>query len=162
MDPPTLINANTTYPLDSTDPLFYLCWRRQSCKWCLQGDVPCSWCAISSTCVPNRSHLPILAPLGSSQICPLGSKERWELRAAPFGCNVSTTTFLATVVGVLGTLVAVALGCFVVWVWPRAKVWWKRDGKISGRYYVDWVSGGFWRRGGGDEEDLERRPLLGG
>ncbi|PLB43764.1 hypothetical protein P170DRAFT_480723 [Aspergillus steynii IBT 23096] len=106
-------SPNASFGIDASDPLFYVCWRRQSCRWCLEGDAACSWCAVTSTCVPNSAHLPILAPLGSSQICPLGSKERWELRALPFGCNVSTITFLTAVGSVLSTLAAIALGMLV-------------------------------------------------
>ncbi|PYH39858.1 uncharacterized protein BO87DRAFT_372002 [Aspergillus neoniger CBS 115656] len=43
-----------------TDPLFYLCWRRQSCNTCLKGDVPCSWCAVVSPSLsssPKLNHL---------------------------------------------------------------------------------------------------------
>lgn len=102
---------------DTSDPLFHVCWRRQSCSSCLAGDVACSWCAISSVCVPNPAHLPILAPMRNAQICPLASTERWELRALPFGCNVSTLTFvsvLGTVIGIIVLGVIVALGLWIV------------------------------------------------
>ncbi|KOS45116.1 hypothetical protein ACN38_g3968 [Penicillium nordicum] len=33
---------------DPSDPLFHVCWGRQSCSSCLTGDVACSWCAIVS------------------------------------------------------------------------------------------------------------------
>ncbi|KAJ5091763.1 hypothetical protein NUU61_006633 [Penicillium alfredii] len=109
-------------PLNNLDdPLFYACWRRQSCSECLAGDVPCSWCAISSTCVPNQARLPILAPLQSTKICPLGPKERWELRALPFGCHASTMTVLAVGVAVLSTLALGALGFAIVWFVQRAR-----------------------------------------
>jgi len=39
---------------DTSDPLFHVCWRRQSCSSCLAGDVACSWCAIVCT---TRFHL---------------------------------------------------------------------------------------------------------
>ncbi|RAL10402.1 uncharacterized protein BO97DRAFT_372507, partial [Aspergillus homomorphus CBS 101889] len=109
------MDLNSTHPLDTDDHLFYLCWRRQSCDYCLQGDLPCGWCAVSSTCVPNPSRFPILAPFGSSGICPLGPKERWELRALPFGCQVSTITFLTAVGAVVGTVAAFGLGVVLVW-----------------------------------------------
>jgi hypothetical protein len=41
--------GNSSLPfnsLDTSDPLFHLCWQRQSCSTCLAGDDPCSWCAI--------------------------------------------------------------------------------------------------------------------
>ncbi|GFN19017.1 metallopeptidase Mip1 [Aspergillus tubingensis] len=174
------ITNTSSFTSTSTDPLFYLCWRRQSCNTCLKGDVPCSWCAVSSTCVPNPSLLPILSPLHSSQICPLGSKERWELRAIPFGCHVSTTTFLTGVVGVLGTLAVLGLIALGVWVGRgvRRRGGWKglpvvfgngnwvgvvfsRWGGRRGRDGEDEEGAGGGRRAGDGGED-ERRPLLGG
>ncbi|KAJ5682200.1 hypothetical protein N7462_005365, partial [Penicillium macrosclerotiorum] len=107
------------------DLLFHVCWRRQSCSQCLAGDVACSWCAISATCVPNPARLPILAPLGSAQICPLGPKERWELRALPFGCNASTLTVLSIAVAILGTLAAIAVGSGVVYIAQGVRCRWK-------------------------------------
>ncbi|RAK86053.1 hypothetical protein BO79DRAFT_271848 [Aspergillus costaricaensis CBS 115574] len=178
------ITNTSSFTSTSTDPLFYLCWRRQSCNTCLKGDVPCSWCAVSSTCVPNPSLLPILSPLHSSQICPLGSKERWELRAIPFGCHVSTTTFLTGVVGVLGTLAVLGLIALGVLVGRgvRRRGGWKglpvvfgngigggnwggvvfsRWGGRTGRDGEDEEGAGRGRRAGDGGED-ERRPLLGG
>jgi hypothetical protein len=42
-------SSESLYPsldtLDTNDPLFHACWRRQSCSYCLAGDVACSWCA---------------------------------------------------------------------------------------------------------------------
>ncbi|KAJ5364948.1 uncharacterized protein N7496_010661 [Penicillium cataractarum] len=64
----------------------------------------------SSACVPNSARLPILAPIGSSHICPLGFEERWELRTLPFGCNASSLTVISVVVSILGTLAAIATG----------------------------------------------------
>ncbi|RAK72938.1 uncharacterized protein BO72DRAFT_452166 [Aspergillus fijiensis CBS 313.89] len=139
------------HPLDIPDDhLFYLCWRRQSCDYCLQGDLPCGWCAISSACVPNPAKVPILAPFGSSEICPLGAKERWELRALPFGCHVSTITFLAGVGGVLGTLAAFGLVVFLAWAGKRVVGWLKErkacglgGGEAGGEDQgADWGSGG--------------------
>ncbi|KAE8145337.1 hypothetical protein BDV25DRAFT_133871 [Aspergillus avenaceus] len=165
-----LVPANMSFPLEANDPLFYLCWRRQSCGWCLQGDAPCSWCAVTSTCVPNPSRFPILAPLHSSKICPLGSKERWELRAVPFGCNVSTFSFLTAIVAVLGTLVAIALGYHLVRVGRRMRQS-LGHGKLGwGR--LDWgrMRRGFFRHRAPEdvegnhvrETGTERTPLLGG
>ncbi|OOO09199.1 GOLD domain protein [Aspergillus oryzae] len=122
----------------------------------------------TSTCVPNPARFPILAPLGSSNICPLGSKERWELRAMPFGCNVSTFTFLTAVVSVLGTLATVALGYFVLWATKRPRQSWAQ-GKLGGGYtdWSAWEGRGVLRRRGvrtvGDVEgNSERTPLLDG
>ncbi|PGH01344.1 hypothetical protein GX51_05275 [Blastomyces parvus] len=99
---------------DDEDPLLYFCWQQQSCGSCLEASVACSWCPGSTTCVPNRAPFPLLAPLTTPAICPLAARERWELRAAPLGCNVSTLTFLTGVVSVLGTLVLVFVGWAVV------------------------------------------------
>jgi hypothetical protein len=41
--------ATGSYSNDSLafdDSLFYVCWRRQSCSSCLEGDIRCSWCPI--------------------------------------------------------------------------------------------------------------------
>ncbi|KAJ5331251.1 hypothetical protein N7476_001034, partial [Penicillium atrosanguineum] len=136
--------------LETSDPLFNICWSRQSCSSCLAGDVACSWCAIvcnaihtsqsahllvefwwnlalfpSSTCVPNTARLPILAPLRSTHICPLGAKERWELRALPFGCSVSTTTFLSTAVAALSTVALIGVVYLVIGIVQRARSRWK-------------------------------------
>ncbi|KAJ5314086.1 uncharacterized protein N7443_000970, partial [Penicillium atrosanguineum] len=183
--------------LETSDPLFNICWSRQSCSSCLAGDVACSWCAIvcnaihtsqsahllvefwwnlalfpvsstfflfralhspltlfripdplhsngvsilplptsrdrhiialmpSSTCVPNTARLPILAPLRSTHICPLGAKERWELRALPFGCSVSTTTLLSTAVAALSTVALIGVVYLVIGIVQRARSRWK-------------------------------------
>lgn len=66
--------------------------------------------------MPNEARVPILAPLGSKEICPLGSKERWELRALPFGCYVSTFTVLSVLGTVLGMLLSVVLWHFTMWL----------------------------------------------
>ncbi|KAJ5902200.1 hypothetical protein N7495_002728 [Penicillium taxi] len=128
MDATRNYSNNPLHPLDSGDPMFKICWGRQSCSHCLSGDVGCSWCAIvsSSTCVPNPSRLSILSPLRSSQICPLGAKERWELRASPTGCNVSTLTVLACVGAVLGTLAIIILVFAAVWIVRVLRQRWKR------------------------------------
>lgn len=75
--------------------------------------------------MPNPARLPIFSPIRSSHLCPLGSKERWELRAAPFGCNVSTLTVLAVLVAVLSSLALVGLVYLVVWVVQRLRSRWK-------------------------------------
>ncbi|KAJ6143277.1 hypothetical protein N7471_002730 [Penicillium samsonianum] len=164
---------------DPSDPVFHACWGRQSCSSCLTGDIACSWCAISSTCVPNPSLVPIFAPFGSENICPLGSKERWELRATPFGCHASTLTVLSVIVSVLGTLALGIVGVGLVWLvrWTRWR--WKEveyeqpdeEGQGSSR----WRSWGLglasfvglfpqWSRTEGQSEvegeEAETRPLL--
>ncbi|KAL5356899.1 hypothetical protein BJX96DRAFT_133747 [Aspergillus floccosus] len=172
------VESNATFPLDTDDPLFYICWRRQTCGWCLEGDAPCSWCPVSSTCVPNRASLAILSPLGSSQICPLGSKERWELRTTTLGCNVSTFTFLTASASVAATLATIGLGYLALWAWERVMAWWREE-KHPGGSYASWISRmrprslqhsamqttpGDMERNGREIEDeindAERRPLL--
>ncbi|KAJ5332581.1 uncharacterized protein N7506_006364 [Penicillium brevicompactum] len=166
--------ANISLPpnsLDTTDPLFYLCWRRQSCSSCLSGTEPCSWCAISSTCVPNTARVPIFAPIGAEGICPLGSKERWELRTQPFGCHASTLTVLSVLVAVLGTVALGGIGVLLVWFVRRVRRRWK-EMEYEGLGPSKWRGLGFlaalfpsWGRRRqieeeDGEEDAETRPLL--
>ncbi|KAJ5838113.1 uncharacterized protein N7525_003301 [Penicillium rubens] len=110
---------------DPSDPLFHVCWGRQSCSSCLTGDVACSWCAISSTCVPNPSRVPIFAPFGSENICPLGAKEKWELRALPFGCHASTLTVVSVMGAVLAILALGVVGVGLVWLVRRTRWRWR-------------------------------------
>ncbi|KAJ5975452.1 hypothetical protein N7481_009159, partial [Penicillium waksmanii] len=125
--------------LDTNDPLFHVCWRRQSCSYCLAGDVACSWCATSSACVPNAARLPILAPIRNAQICPLGSKERWELRTMPFGCNVSTLTFLSVVGTVVGLVGLVGMGVVGFCLVRSVRRRWKESDyeRLDGRGFLD-------------------------
>lgn len=121
---------------ESSDDLLYKCWGHQDCWDCLSIG-PCSWCPVSSTCVPNVTPMQILAPILNSDICPLWS-ERWELRARPFGCHVSTITFLTFLGSIYGTLLAMGLvilimkcmgngesnrGWFEVWGRYPRKLW---------------------------------------
>ncbi|KAJ5938105.1 hypothetical protein N7454_004447 [Penicillium verhagenii] len=106
---------------DGNDSLFHLCWARQSCSDCLTNTDSCSWCAISSTCVPNPGRAPILAPIGSDQICPLGSKERWDLRARPLGCNVNTVTVLSVIVSIAGTIALIGIVVLIIWLVRRVR-----------------------------------------
>ncbi|KAI5285515.1 hypothetical protein KEM52_002401 [Ascosphaera acerosa] len=103
--PAAAADANTI----SSDLLLF-CWAHVSCETCLDASPDCSWCATSATCIPNHSSFPLLEPLLKPDICPLGARERWELRAQPLGCPVSTMTLLASVSAALST---VALGVFV-------------------------------------------------
>lgn len=75
--------------------------------------------------MPNSARVPILAPIGSANICPLGSKERWELRALPFGCNASTLTVLSVIVSVLGTVAAIGAGFGMVYLAKGIQRRWK-------------------------------------
>ncbi|TVY30381.1 hypothetical protein LHYA1_G000463 [Lachnellula hyalina] len=100
----------------------------------------------SSTCVPNTSKIPILAPIHNPDICPLWS-ERWELRTRPLGCHVSTITFLTCIISVLATFLAVGaavVGFKVGWRiqanWKtRSEGWWK----VWSLYRPGWWRG--WR-----------------
>jgi hypothetical protein len=73
----------------------------------------------SSTCLPLPDDrlsraFPLLSPIRYSSICALGS-ERFELRTIGLGCQVSTITFLTSVVTIFSTLfgVLVLRGLFV-------------------------------------------------
>jgi hypothetical protein len=116
--------SNTTSHDD--DDILIHCWLHLTCDTCLSSTYPCSWCAVSSTCVPN-TLLPepwaILSPLKSESICPLAWRERWELRGKLFGCRCSTFTVMSVVVAVLGTLVGLGL----IWSMVRLIGWTKRQ-----------------------------------
>jgi hypothetical protein len=110
----------TTTELD----LFFHCFRLPHCPACLaaKNPYPCSWCETSGTCVPNTVFsvpFGILASIKSDDICPLGWRERWEMRAKPFSCRCSSMTFLSVVVAVVTTLV----GVLVIWVGVRLGIW---------------------------------------
>lgn len=75
--------------------------------------------------MPNPARLPILTPIGSANICPLSSKERWELRALPFGCKASTLTVLSVIVSILGTLAAIVMGFGMVYLARSVRRRWK-------------------------------------
>ncbi|KUJ22763.1 uncharacterized protein LY89DRAFT_310089 [Mollisia scopiformis] len=166
--------ANQT---DTYDDMLRICWGKQECWSCLgtkseEGDVGCSWCPSSQTCIPNPTHPPFFAPFVNSDICPLWY-ERWELRTTPLGCHVSTITVMAVVVAVLSTMLVLgAVGGVVVCVrkWnadEESRGWWKvwrwrvelRDVEPRrGRSRVR-TNGGVVQ---GEEEEGERRPLLDG
>lgn len=69
----------------------------------------------SQTCVPlpttstNPFSKTILAPMSYPSICPFPWQERWELRTKPFGCNCSTTTFIAALITCVSTLVSLLI-----------------------------------------------------
>ncbi|OKL60041.1 hypothetical protein UA08_04565 [Talaromyces atroroseus] len=84
------VPSNSSFGQDDDPVKLFLCW--------------------SSTCVPNPStKYPLLAPIDHPDICPLGSKERWELRARGLGCNVSTRNFLSVIVAVASSLALIGL-----------------------------------------------------
>ncbi|KAH8815228.1 hypothetical protein F5884DRAFT_169575 [Xylogone sp. PMI_703] len=141
------------------DDLLLRCWAHQDCSSC-QAEGPCSWCPTSSTCIPNTSAIHILAPISNAGICPLQS-ERWELRARPLGCHVSTITLLTCIVSVLATLTLMGLmvisirSVHIIRTWPKG--WWK----VWKHYDREW-----WKRwktrllASKPTTEPERRPLL--
>jgi hypothetical protein len=169
---PEALNLTTFSTKNRNDPdLFLQCWRLTNCDDCLGSKHPCSWCAVSQTCVPNAHPFPIVAPIHNESICPLSWRERWEMRAKPFSCRCSTMTFMSVVVAVLSTLVGVLLiwmfwklGAWTVRKWrKRQPGWWRVDGKNCTRRII--ICG----RGIKDVDQTsvsptateeERRPLL--
>ncbi|KAF2191823.1 hypothetical protein K469DRAFT_556602 [Zopfia rhizophila CBS 207.26] len=85
-----------------------LCWGYQDCGDCHRSEGFCGWCAISSTCLPlpldplSRAF-PLLSPVSHKGICALGP-ERFELRTGGLGCQVSTITFLTSVITIFCTI----------------------------------------------------------
>lgn len=138
--------------------------------------------------MPNSARIPILAPIHATQICPLGLKERWELRALPFGCNVSTLTFLSIVVAVVGMVALIGIGLVVFWFVRSVRRRWKEsdyerldDGQSAWWRFIDFpvlgsLAGLFFGQSDGqgqistqnageegqDQNDRETRPLLEG
>ncbi|KAK0509745.1 hypothetical protein JMJ35_008139 [Cladonia borealis] len=162
-------NISAAPPNPDRDPDLLLphCWRLQDCTGCLEARYHCSWCPISSICVPNPATWPLLTPISNPDICPLHA-ERWELRGNEFGCAVSTVTFLSVIVSIASTFALIAL----VWALGRAWTWsrmrwrgWiaiaKKQIKEAGRWVVAWKSWSFksplsrWRmkQKTGDERD---------
>ena len=122
--------------------------------------------------MPNLAGVPILAPITSDSICPLGPKERWELRCRPLGCAVSTTTLLTCVVSVVSTLAVLVLGWLLVKIGKSAANR-SAEGGMSGLLPFELpIDTGSWGLGSGrlpftqsqnweeESEEDERRPLL--
>ena len=163
-----LLNITTIDLPDDLD-LLYHCWRLINCESCLATDYPCSWCSTSSTCVPNTVYdfpFQILAPIKNESICPLGWRERWELRAKPFSCRCSTMTLMSVVVAVLSTLAVVfllqILSMVLRWTirrWrKRQPGWWKvHEWRPS---VPRWRSSSRQVEPGEGQRDEERQPLL--
>ncbi|OAG04869.1 uncharacterized protein CC84DRAFT_808176 [Paraphaeosphaeria sporulosa] len=88
-----------------------LCWGYNDCGDCHRSKGHCGWCAISNTCLPlpmdplSRAF-PLLSPIRYKFICATGP-ERFELRTSGLGCQVSTITFLTSVVTIFCTLFGV-------------------------------------------------------
>ncbi|KAE8549442.1 hypothetical protein EYB25_007963 [Talaromyces marneffei] len=124
---PSSISPNISSLGQDDDPVkLFRCWIRQSCDDCIsmRDDLDCSWCPFSSTCVPNPTDkYPLLAPIDYPDICPLGAKERWELRARGLGCNVSTRNFLSVVVAVVSSFMLVGLMALIFHVLSKMIGW---------------------------------------
>ncbi|KAF7906068.1 hypothetical protein EAF00_000347 [Botryotinia globosa] len=154
-----MMDTNTSSKFDenqTSDDLLNRCWGHQDCWDCLSVG-PCSWCAVSSTCVPNTSPMKILAPIFSSNICPLWS-ERWELRAKPLGCHVSTITFLTFLGSIYGTLLALGIILLIMKCLGTGETnqrWWKISRQYPRRFWKKEDSGVVEAN-----DSPESRPLL--
>lgn len=183
-------------PKDDWDRL-YKCWGYLDCGDCHRSDGFCGWCPMvcfipflpqhcsdcltsqSSTCLPLPDDglsraFPLLSPIRYKGICAFGS-ERFELRTAGLGCQVSTITFLTSVVTILGTLLGVLILRLLFkcakWiivgphprrvgyvVYPNDEEPWKGD---------IWVRrsegcGNWWRRMRGDQKEFEIEEVADG
>ncbi len=122
----------------------------------------------SQTCLPlpldplSRAF-PLLSPIRYKFICALGP-ERFELRTSFFGCQVSTITFLTSIVTIFCTLfgVLVLKYLFVLYKWIKSGVRGKNGGYVvyedgSGEIWVrrseSWAE--WWRRVRGKQGEFE-------
>ncbi|KAG7050192.1 plexin repeat domain-containing protein [Colletotrichum scovillei] len=152
------LKHNFSSARESSEEHFFRCWNHQDCKVCLAEDE-CSWCPMTSACVPNPYAIPLLAPAYDENICPHWA-ERWELRTKPLGCQVSTITSLTSIISIVSTFVVVLLVALIVlgvrWGRRRSKQdpdWWRL-------WKRDWSRVQFWQRPQ-EQQDSERDPLLG-
>ncbi|KAF1918689.1 hypothetical protein BDU57DRAFT_554132 [Ampelomyces quisqualis] len=158
-------------PKDDLDRLLK-CWGYLDCGDCHRSDGFCGWCPISYTCLPLPNDtlsrtFPLLSPMRHRSICALGS-ERFELRTAGLGCQVSTITFLTCIFTILSTLFVVLVleliskcvkGIVVGMrarnsgyvVYPNEEEQWTGD--LWTRRGEGW--GRWWRRMNGDQKELE-------
>ncbi|KAF2871103.1 hypothetical protein BDV95DRAFT_494640 [Massariosphaeria phaeospora] len=161
------------------------CWGYSDCGDCHRSEGRCGWCGISSTCLPLPADplsraFPLLSPIRYKFICATGP-ERFELRTSGLGCQVSTITFLTSIVTIFCTLfgVLVLYGLVKVAKWgglaSRARtggwvVYEDRSGEVWVRKAESW--GAWWRRMRGKQYEAEvievdgdnadeRRPLFG-
>ncbi|KAF1833965.1 hypothetical protein BDW02DRAFT_499367 [Decorospora gaudefroyi] len=124
------------------------CWGFDDCGDCQRADGHCGWCAISSTCLPlpidplSRAF-PLLTPIRYKSICALRS-ERFELRTSGLGCQVSTITFLTSIVTIFCTL----FGVLVLYSLAKCVKWAGRGIRGSKGGYVirEGGSGEVWVR----------------
>lgn len=115
----------------------------------------------SSTCVPNPSpKYPLLAPINHPDVCPMGTKERWELRARGLGCNVSTRNFLSVSIAVLSSfvlmgLVALLISCLKAMIRSCSHGRSRREGRYLGVVLFRGWDG----RSGEHEDQYERQQI---
>ncbi|KAF7568057.1 hypothetical protein PtrM4_126700 [Pyrenophora tritici-repentis] len=131
-------------------------------------NVPNPHAAISSTCLPLPTDplsraFPLLSPIRHKTICALGP-ERFELRTAGLGCQVSTITFLTSIVTIFCTLFGVLVlyglsKCIgLLRLGARAKkggyvLYEDGTGEVWVRKSEGW--GKWWRRFMGEEKEFE-------
>lgn len=122
----------------------------------------------SSTCLPLPTDplsraFPLLSPIRYKNICALGP-ERFELRTAGLGCQVSTITFLTSIVTIFCTLFGVLVlyglaKCIgLLRLTSRAKkggyvLYEDGTGEVWVRKSEGW--GKWWRRMMGEEKEFE-------
>ncbi|KAF2744906.1 hypothetical protein M011DRAFT_448206 [Sporormia fimetaria CBS 119925] len=152
------------------------CWGYTDCGDCHRSEGFCGWCAISNTCLPLptdpvSSAFPLLSPLRYKFICATGP-ERFELRTAGLGCQVSTITFLTAVVTIFATLTGLVGLLGFGWCVKRLlryergrKGGWRVGADGMGEVWVrrgrgGWL-GGWGRKGSGRNDEGEERALLG-
>lgn len=151
------------------------CWGYNDCGDCHRSVGFCGWCAISSTCLPLPKDplsraFPLLAPIRYKSICAMGV-ERFELRTGGLGCQVSTITFLTSVVTIFCTIGGLVLlyGIVKLFQWLGLALRAKNGGWVA---YADgtgeiWVRkregfGRWWRRIRGRPSESEELVLDGG
>ena len=112
---------------------------------------------------PLSRAFPLLSPMRYKFICALGP-ERFELRTSGLGCQVSTITFLTSIVTIFCTLfgVLVLYGLVKISKWIGLGMRARKGGYVvyedgSGEVWVrkgeGW--GKWWRRVKGDQKEFE-------
>jgi Plexin repeat len=133
------LNLPSNFTTAKDDELLMNCWPMNDCRTCLSSKYACGWCPTSSSCIPNSYRIPILAPAYDPGICPHWV-ERWDLRAKPLGCNVSTITFLTSVVSIASTLLFVV----ILWLSIKSGIWLRNNWR---RQQYGWWNAASWRGG---------------
>ncbi|KAH7071221.1 hypothetical protein BKA63DRAFT_517549 [Paraphoma chrysanthemicola] len=162
-------------PKDDRDRLLK-CWGIMDCGDCHRSD--CGWCPISSTCLPLPNDplsraFPLLAPIRYKFICAEGP-ERFELRTSGLGCQVSTITFLTSVVTIFATLFGVLVLYYsfrcAQWFglgWRSRRGGWIMYGEEIVRVEDVWVRssvswGTWWRKRTGEQKEFEIDEIVDG